>query len=87
MLGGNNLCKSLRDYWQKNLCLPPGASSFESPVTADEPGWVACEETVESRIVIEDDAGKPCIYQLTPVQPTERFSKLPKQNWTLLGRP
>ncbi|MBQ0764583.1 cupin domain-containing protein [Marinobacter psychrophilus] len=84
MLGGITSAEFLRDYWQKKpLVIRQALPGFESPVTADELAGLACEETVESRIVIEDDAGKPWQVHNGPFT-EERFSKLPEQNWTLL---
>lgn len=84
MLGGITPAEFLRDYWQKKpLVIRQAFPGFESPVTADELAGLACEETVESRIVIEDDAGKPWQVHNGPFN-EERFSKLPEQDWTLL---
>jgi 50S ribosomal protein L16 3-hydroxylase len=84
MFGGITSAEFLRDYWQKKpLVIRQAFPSFESPVSADELAGLACEETVESRIVVEDDAGKPWQVHNGPFS-EERFSKLPEQNWTLL---
>lgn len=84
MLGGITPAEFLRDYWQKKpLVIRQAFPGFKSPVSADELAGLACEETVESRIVIEDDGGKPWQVHNGPFN-EERFSKLPEQNWTLL---
>jgi len=84
MFGGITSAEFLRDYWQKKpLVIRQAFPDFESPVSADELAGLACEETVESRIVIEDDAGKSWRVHNGPFS-EERFSKLPEQNWTLL---
>jgi len=84
MLGGITPAEFLRDYWQKKpLVIRQAFPGFESPVSADELAGLACEETVESRIVIEDDAGKPWQVHNGPFS-EEHFSKLPEQHWTLL---
>ncbi|MDK9557568.1 cupin domain-containing protein [Marinobacter sp. M216] len=84
MLGGLTASEFLRDYWQKKpLVIRQAFPDLESPVSPDELAGLACEETVESRIVIENDDGKPWQLHNGPFTP-ERFSQLPEQNWTLL---
>lgn len=74
----------LRENWQKKprviLQAFPG---FQCPVSPDELAGLACEEAVESRIVIENENGKPWQLHNGPFQP-ERFSELPETDWTLL---
>ena len=58
--GGMPAQEFLRDYWQKKpLVIRQAFAGFECPVSADELAGLACEDAVESRIVIEDDNGKP----------------------------
>lgn len=84
MLGGLTASEFLRDYWQKKpLVIRQAFPDFQCPVSPDELAGLACEEAVESRIIIEDDAGKPWQLHNGPFTP-ERFSELPKQDWTLL---
>ncbi|GGC73861.1 cupin domain-containing protein [Marinobacter halophilus] len=84
MLGGLTASEFLRDYWQKKpLVIRQAFPGFQCPVSPDELAGLACEEAVESRIVIEDDAGKPWQLHNGPFTP-ERFSELPEQDWTLL---
>ena len=60
MLGGLTASEFLRDYWQKKpLVIRQAFPGFRCPVSPDELAGLACEEAVESRIVIENDAGKP----------------------------
>ncbi|WP_323750679.1 cupin domain-containing protein [Marinobacter sp.] len=84
MLGGLTASEFLRDYWQKKpLVIRQAFPGFQCPVSPDELAGLACEETVESRIVIENDAGKPWQLHNGPFSP-EQFSTLPEQDWTLL---
>lgn len=82
--GGMPAEEFLRDYWQKKpLVIRQAFPGFECPVSAEELAGLACEEAVESRIVIENDNGKPWQLHNGPFEP-ERFSKLPESHWTLL---
>ncbi|MGF2685265.1 JmjC domain-containing protein [Marinobacter sp. DUT-3] len=84
MLGGISAADFLRDYWQKKpLVIRQAFPGFQCPVSADELAGLACEEGVESRIVIEDDNDKPWQLHNGPFSP-DRFSTLPDQDWTLL---
>ncbi|WP_273203991.1 cupin domain-containing protein [Marinobacter subterrani] len=84
MLGGLTPSEFLRDYWQKKpLVIRRAFPGFQCPVSADELAGLACEEGVESRIVIENDDGKPWQLHNGPFAP-DRFSELPEQDWTLL---
>ena len=84
MLGGRSAADFLRDYWQKKpLVIRQAFPEFRSPVSADELAGLACEEGVESRLVIENDDGKPWQLHNGPFDP-ERFSSLPEHDWTLL---
>lgn len=84
MLGGLTASEFLRDYWQKKpLVIRQAFPDLESPVSPDELAGLACEEAVESRIVIENDDGKPWQLHNGPFTP-ERFSELPEHDWTLL---
>ena len=84
LLGGLTASEFLRDYWQKKpLVIRQALPAFTCPVSPDELAGLACEATVESRIVIENDGGKPWQLHNGPFSP-ERFSELPEQDWTLL---
>ncbi|HEA52442.1 cupin domain-containing protein [Marinobacter antarcticus] len=84
MLGGRSPSDFLRDYWQKKpLVIHQAFPGFTCPVDADELAGLSCEEGVESRIVIENDGGKPWQLHNGPFS-EERFSLLPEQDWTLL---
>ncbi|MEX0604210.1 MAG: cupin domain-containing protein [Marinobacter sp.] len=82
--GGLSADIFLRDYWQKKpLVIRKAFPGFTSPVSPDELAGLACEESVESRIVIETDNGKPWQLENGPFPP-ERFEALPESHWTLL---
>ncbi|MBS3803421.1 MAG: cupin domain-containing protein [Oleiphilaceae bacterium] len=82
--GGLPADQFLRDYWQKKpLVIRQAFPGITSPVSADELAGMACEDGVESRIVIEDDGGKPWQLHNGPFPP-ERFEALPESHWTLL---
>ncbi|MGF2735096.1 JmjC domain-containing protein [Marinobacter sp. DUT-1] len=84
MLGGLTPSEFLRDYWQKKpLVIRQAFPGFQCPVSPDELAGLACEEGVESRIVIENDNGKRWQLHNGPFTP-DRFSDLPEQDWTLL---
>jgi 50S ribosomal protein L16 3-hydroxylase len=84
LLGGLTPQDFLRDVWQKKpLVIRQAFPGLECPVTPDELAGLACEDAVESRIVIENDAGKPWQLYNGPFTP-ERFQHLPEHDWTLL---
>jgi 50S ribosomal protein L16 3-hydroxylase len=74
----------LRDYWQKRpLLIRQAIPNFESPISPDELAGLACEEHVESRIIMEKGGKTP--WQLRNGAFTEKdFSRLPQTHWTLL---
>lgn len=84
VLGGVTAEAFLREYWQKKpLVIRQALPGYQCPVSADELAGLACEESVESRIVIEQDNGKPWQLHNGPFSP-ERFETLPSTHWTLL---
>jgi 50S ribosomal protein L16 3-hydroxylase len=81
-LGGMSLETFLSEYWQKKVLLIRHAlPQIESPVDADVLAGLACEETVESRLIIKD--GETWALQHGPFS-DEIFSTLPESDWTLL---
>ncbi|GGY84851.1 cupin domain-containing protein [Marinobacter zhanjiangensis] len=75
----------LREYWQKKplvirQAFPDGVGC---PVDADELAGLACEQAVESRIVVEQENGNPWQLHNGPFS-TDRFTSPPTGNWTLL---
>ncbi|WP_166255390.1 cupin domain-containing protein [Marinobacter salicampi] len=82
--GGFPADEFLAHYWQKKpLVIRQAFPGFQSPVSADELAGLACEDTVESRIVIENDNGSPWQLKNGPF-PAEQFEQLPETHWTLL---
>lgn len=74
----------LRDYWQKQPLLIRNAfPGFVPAIDADELAGLACEDEVESRLIINDpDTGHWALEQ-GPFAP-ERFAELGSAPWTLL---
>jgi 50S ribosomal protein L16 3-hydroxylase len=72
----------LREYWQKKpLLIKNPWGMWENPLDPDELAGLACEEGVESRLIMQArDALK---VEHGPL-PETRFSKLGKAPWTLL---
>jgi 50S ribosomal protein L16 3-hydroxylase len=73
----------LARHWQREPLLFSGAlPDFRSPLTPDELAGLACEEEVESRIVL-GHVGSRFELEHGPFE-EERFERLPKRDWTLL---
>lgn len=81
---GMSVEEFLRDYWQKRpLLIRQAIPNFESPISPDELAGLACEDHVESRIIMEKGGKTP--WQLRNGAFTEKdFSRLPQTHWTLL---
>ena len=80
---GIDLRHFLDHYWQQRPLLMRGAlKEYDFPLDAGELAGLACEEAVESRLVIGDDHAH---WQLEhgPFDET-RFAALPETGWTLL---
>ncbi|BBB29994.1 cupin domain-containing protein [Neptunomonas japonica] len=83
-LGDMSVDTFLRDYWQKKPLLIRNAfPEFEPPVSADELAGLACEEEVESRLVIQNATGEQWELENGPFS-GERFANLQDSHWTLL---
>lgn len=84
LLGGLTPEQFLRDYWQKQpLLIRQGLPEYHCPITADELAGLACEEAVESRIVLESDQGRPWQLRHGPFD-EDVFAQLPSGPWSLL---
>lgn len=82
--GGLSADTFLRDYWQKKpLVIRNAFEDFQCPVSPDELAGLACEQAVESRIVVEQENGHPWQLHNGPFG-TDRFTSPPDGNWTLL---
>lgn len=83
-LGDLALDTFLREYWQKKPLLIRHALPVCEPLLAgDELAGLACEEGVESRLIIRDEAGERWELQHGPFS-DETFLALPDTHWTLL---
>ncbi len=83
-LGDISLETFLAEYWQKKpLLIRQALPNVKPPIAADELAGLACEEEVESRLIVHDAATDQ--WELTHgpfVDAT--FSELPTTHWTLL---
>ncbi|MDG4555285.1 MAG: cupin domain-containing protein [Candidatus Competibacter sp.] len=84
VLGELSPARFLAEYWQKQPLLVRGAwPGFQDPLTPEELAGLACEEEVESRLVLERGGEKPWAVRHGPFA-DEDFLKLPDSHWTLL---
>lgn len=84
LLGGLTPEQFLKEHWQKKPLLVRGAlPDFQCPVTPEELAGLACEEEVESRLILEKDGERPWQVEHGPF-PEARFPELPESHWTLL---
>jgi 50S ribosomal protein L16 3-hydroxylase len=73
----------LCSFWQQKPLLMPGAlTDYQCPLGPEELAGLACEDSVESRLIVEDPPG---IWSLRagPFSAAD-FSSLPPRGWTLL---
>jgi 50S ribosomal protein L16 3-hydroxylase len=83
-LGKFPIDKFLSEYWQKKpLLIRNALPDVTSPVSADVLAGLACEEEVESRIVIQNKTANKWELKHGPFS-EETFSTLPSTHWTLL---
>lgn len=74
----------LSEYWQKKpLLMRDALPGYRSPLSPEELAGLACEEEIESRIVLEKDGTRPWEARTGPFD-EEAFSGLPESHWTLL---
>lgn len=84
VLGGLTPARFLAEHWQKRpLLIRRALPDFQIPFTADELAGLACEEEVESRLVLERDGERPWQLEYGPFDEV-RFAGLPESHWTLL---
>jgi 50S ribosomal protein L16 3-hydroxylase len=70
-------------YWQRApLSFAAALPGYESPLTPEELAGLACEEEVESRLVL-GHVGSRFRLEHGPFE-AKRFERLPKRDWTLL---
>ena len=72
----------LRSYWQKKPVLIRNPwKAWANPLAPDDLAGLACEDEVESRLIVQT----PAAFQVEPGPiPEKRFGKLGKAPWTLL---
>lgn len=74
----------MEEYWQKKpLLVRQAIPDFESPISADELAGIACEEEVNSRIVMEKDGEHPWFPIFGPMS-EEIYSSMPETHWSLI---
>ncbi len=84
LLGELSAESFLQEYWQKKPLLIRQAFPEISPLLpADELAGLACEEGVESRLIIQEDESDRWDLKHGPFCEKD-FSTLPKSHWTLL---
>jgi len=83
-LGDLSLESFLAEYWQKKPLLVRNAlPKVKPPIAADELAGLACEEEVESRLIIQDAVSDQWELTHGPFADAT-FSALPTTHWTLL---
>lgn len=84
LLGELSPQQFLQQYWQKKpLLIRNALPEFRNPLSPDELAGLACEESVESRIILERGGTHPWEIRHGPFEETD-FSALPESHWTLL---
>ena len=83
-LGKLSAADFLREYWQKRpLLIRQSMPRFHSPIMPEELVTMACDEEVESRLVLEKGLTQPWQLRHGPFT-AEDFHTLPDTHWTLL---
>lgn len=83
-LGDLSLDKFLAEYWQKKpLLVRKALPGCLPPIAADELAGLACEDQVESRLIIHDGSCEKWEMTHGPFN-DETFRMLPEKHWTLL---
>ncbi|RZV48886.1 MAG: cupin domain-containing protein, partial [Pseudomonadales bacterium] len=81
-LGGMSVDVFLAEYWQKKpLLIRDALKNVQAPLDADSLAGLACEEDIESRLIIQ--RGEQWQLQHGPFEEAA-FSGLPASHWTLL---
>ncbi|MDX1489947.1 MAG: cupin domain-containing protein [Pseudohongiellaceae bacterium] len=74
----------LRQYWQKKpLLIRAQSAEFVDPITAEELAGLACEDCVESRLIIQNSDKAKWELQTGPFG-ENTFARLENKVWTLL---
>ena len=84
LLGDRSPADFLDTYWQKQpLVVRDALPDFESPLTPNELAGLACEDGVESRLILKEGGEYPWELRHGPFDP-EDFTELPQTHWTVL---
>lgn len=84
VLGDLSASEFLDQYWQKQpLLIRQALPDWTLPVSPDELAGLACEEFVESRIVLRQLDDRKWVLRRGPFSDRD-FACLPPDNWTLL---
>lgn len=83
-LGDLTIKQFLTEYWQKKpLLIRQALPECISPIAADELAGLACEEQVESRLIIHEESSEKWELSHGPFS-EDTLRALPEVNWTLL---
>ncbi|MCU7959524.1 MAG: cupin domain-containing protein [gamma proteobacterium symbiont of Bathyaustriella thionipta] len=81
---GISTTQFLAQYWQRQpLYMPAAISGCSSPLSANELAGLACDERIESRIVLQQDGQAPWQVLFGPFD-EQQFADLPASHWSLL---
>ena len=84
LLGGLSAAEFVSRYWQKEpLLVRQAIPGYRCPVDPGELAGLACEQEVESRLIMEHGGERPWQVEHGPF-PEERFLTLPDTHWTVL---
>ncbi len=84
VLGGLGVARFLADHWQREPALIRQAvPGFAGPLSPEELAGLACEDGVESRLVLAEGGTVPFEVRDGPFREAD-FEALPETGWTLL---
>ncbi|MFB6249234.1 MAG: JmjC domain-containing protein [Salinibacter sp.] len=84
LLGDRPPAEFLDTYWQKRpLVVRDALPDFESPLSPNELAGLACEDGVESRLILDEGGAYPWELRHGPFAPAD-FRDLPETHWTVL---
>ncbi len=84
VLGDLSASEFLGQYWQKQpLLIRQALPDWALPISPDELAGLACEESVESRLLLRQLGDQEWVLKRGPFNEQD-FANLPPDNWTLL---
>lgn len=84
LLGTRSPAEFLNEYWQKKpLVVRDALPDFQSPLSPNELAGLACEDGVESRLILKEGGDYPWELRHGPFA-TDDFLDLPETHWTVL---